>query len=79
LAGYTKAISTLFTLRGFTSPVDLSDPNNAAGIIIMNHKKEEDIAVQHYPLNSAILAKLSTLADRNLMFDMTCLGCFIGV
>ena len=79
LIGYAKAISTLFTLQGFTSPVNLSDPNNAAGIIIMNHKKEEDIAVQQYPLNSAILEKLGTLADRNLMFNMTCLGCFIGV
>ena len=57
LIGYAKAISTLFTLQGFTSPVNLSDPKNAAGIIIMNHKREEDIAVQQYPLNSAILEK----------------------
>ena len=52
----------------------------------MNHKKEEDIAVQQYPLNSAILANLGTMASssflmeskRNLMFDITCLGRFIG-
>ena len=52
----------------------------------MNHQKEEDIAVQRYPLNSEILAKLATMAlsspsmdsKQNLMFDVTCLGHFIG-
>jgi hypothetical protein len=55
-------------------------------MIITNHKKEEDIAVQQYPLNSAILAQLDTMASssssmdskKNLMFDMTCLVGFIG-
>ena len=82
--GYAKAISAFFTLRGFPSPVDLSDPNNAACIKITNHKQEEEIAEQRYPLNSAILAKLETMtlssfsvdSEKNLMFDMTCLGCF---
>ena len=46
LVGYAKAILILFTLRGFPSPVNLSDPNNTGGIIIMNHKREEDITVQ---------------------------------
>ena len=46
LAGYAKAINTLFTLRGFTPPIDLSYPDNWAGMKIMNHQKEEDIAVQ---------------------------------
>ena len=46
LAGYAKAVNTLFTLRGFTSPVDLSDPDNVANMKIMNHQKEEDTAVQ---------------------------------
>ena len=53
---------------------------------IMNHQKEECIVVQRYPLNSAILAKLATMAlssplmdsKKNLVFNMTCLGCFIG-
>jgi hypothetical protein len=53
---------------------------------IMNHQKEEDIAVQQYPLNLEILAKLATMASsspsmdskKNLIFDMTCLGRFIG-
>jgi hypothetical protein len=51
LAGYAKAVNTLFTLRGFPAPVDLSNPDNPAGCKIMNHQKEEDIAVQQYPLN----------------------------
>ena len=86
LAGYAKAVNKLFTLRGFTAPVDLSDPENYTGMKIMNHQKEEDISVQRYPLNSEILAKLATMAssstsmdsEKNLMFDMTCLGRFIG-
>jgi hypothetical protein len=49
---------------------------------ITNHQKEEDIAVQQYPLNLEILAKLSTMeslttsmdSEKNLMFNMTCLG-----
>ena len=53
---------------------------------IINHQKEEDIAVQRYPLSSEILAKLATMASsspymdskKNLMFNMTCLGRFIG-
>jgi len=56
------------------------------GIIITNHGREEDIAMQRYPLNSAILAKLGTIAassrsegsKQNLIFDVTCLGRFIG-
>jgi hypothetical protein len=28
LAGYAKYINTLFTLQGFTFPVDLSNPGN---------------------------------------------------
>ena len=86
LAGYAKAVNRLFTLRGFTAPVDLSDPENWTGMKIMNHQKEEDIAVQRYPLNSEILAKLATMAssspsmdsEKNLLFNMTCLGRFIG-
>ena len=39
VAGYAKAVNTLFTLRGFTSPVELSDPDNLAGIKIINQQK----------------------------------------
>jgi hypothetical protein len=62
LAGYAKAVNILFTLQGFTSPVNLSDPDNCAGMKIMNHQKEEDIAMQQYPLSSEILSKLFTMA-----------------
>ena len=86
LAGYAKAVNKLFTLRGFAAPVDLSDPENPAGVKITNHQKEEDIAFQRYPLNSEILAKLATIAssspsmdsEKNLIFNMTCLGRLIG-
>ena len=40
LAGYAKAVNNLFTLRGFTSPVNFSDPENWAGMKIMNHQKK---------------------------------------
>ncbi len=46
LAGYTKAVNRLFTLQGFVAPVDLSNTENPAGMKIINHQKEEDIAVQ---------------------------------
>jgi hypothetical protein len=86
LVGYAKAILTLFTLRGFPSPINLYDPDNATTMLTTNHKKEEDIAVQQYPLNLEILAQLDTMAssyslmdsEKNLMFNMTCLGRFIG-
>ena len=55
------------------------------GIIITNHAREEDIAIQQCPLNLEILAKLGTTAasshsedsKKNLLFDITCLGRFI--
>ncbi len=39
LAGYAKTVNKLFTLRGFAAPVDLSDPENPAGMKIMNRQK----------------------------------------
>ena len=86
LIGYAKAISILFTLQGFPAPFNPSDPNNMGGIIITNHAREEDIAIQRYPLSLEILAKLGTMAEssssvdakQNLIFDITCLGRFIS-
>jgi hypothetical protein len=40
------------------APVDTSNPNNMAGILINNLVKEEDIARQRSPLDSNIFAKL---------------------
>jgi hypothetical protein len=62
LVGYTKAITNLFTLRGFPALVDPSDPNNMGEIITTNHAREEDIAIQGYPLNLEILANQCTMA-----------------
>jgi hypothetical protein len=56
--GYATSINLLFRLRGMKAPVDTSDPNNMAGILINNLVKEEDIARQHSLLNSNIFAKL---------------------
>ena len=41
-----------------SSLVDTSHPNNMGGIIIANCKREEDIALQRYPLSNAIFAEL---------------------
>ena len=56
LTGYAKAVSTLFKLQGFPPPIDFYDPDNATCMLITNHEKEEEVAVQQYPLNLAILA-----------------------
>ena len=69
LIGYAKAITNLFTLWGFHAPVVPSDPNNFGGIIIINHAREENIAIQRYPLNSEILAKLATMAATSSSID----------
>ena len=39
LVGYATAISTLFTLQGVPSPIDLFDPDNATSMLITKHKK----------------------------------------
>jgi hypothetical protein len=56
--GYATSINLLFRLRGMKAPVDTSDPNNMAGILINNLVKEEDIARQRSLLDSNIFAKL---------------------
>ena len=61
LVGYANAISNLFKLQGFRSPIDLSDPDDYGGTLIINHKREEYIAAQRYPLMSAIFTKLGRL------------------
>jgi len=82
LARYAKAILIIFTLQGFPSPINTSGQNNMGGIIITNHRREEDmIAMQRYP-HSEILAKLGPLSatstsedsEQNLLFDITCLS-----
>jgi hypothetical protein len=68
------------------APVDTSDPNNMAGILINNLVKEEDIARQCSPLDSNIFAKLlqklnvscSPDSEQRTLFDLIALGCYIG-
>lgn len=84
--GYGGAVTLLFHLRGFQSPYDTSDPNNLGAILLSNYKTEEDIAVQRLPLNSAIFAELqrsasatkSNHSEKRVLFNITCLGRFIG-
>ena len=86
LRGYATAVNTLFQLRGYKQPTKLSNPSNMPGIIINNLIKEETVASQRSPLDSAIFAELQWAAssshlhdsDQNLLFDMLTLSHFIG-
>jgi hypothetical protein len=86
LRGYATAVNTLFQLRGFEQPTDLSNPSNMPSIIINNLIKEETVVSQRSPLDSTIFAELQRAAssshscdsDRNLLFDLLTLACFIG-
>ncbi len=53
--GYTKAVNSLFKLRSFSPPADLSNPNNMTVILLNNMLQEEDIARQCAPLDNKIL------------------------
>ncbi len=78
LWGYATTVNTLFQLRGYKQPTELSNPSNMPGIIITNLIKEETVASQRSPLDSTIFAELQQAAssshshdsDRNLLFDM---------
>ncbi len=58
LRGYATAVKTLFQLRGYKQPTELSNPSNMLGIIINNLIKEETVASQCSPLDSTIFAEL---------------------
>ncbi len=84
--GYATSINLLFRLRSMEAPVDTSDPNNMAGILINNLVKEEDIVRQHSLLDSNIFAKLlqklnvscSPDSEQCTLFNLVALGCYIG-
>jgi hypothetical protein len=67
-------------------PIDVADPNNVSGILINNLVKEENIARQRSPLDSAIFAKLllksnvsrSLDSEQRTWFDLVVLGRYIG-
>jgi hypothetical protein len=69
------------------APVDISDPNKMAGILINNLVKEEDIARQHSPLDSNIFTELlrksnvplSPDSEQRTLFDLVALGRYIGL
>jgi hypothetical protein len=83
---YATAVNTLFQLRGFKQPTNLSNPSNMAGIFINNLIKEETVARQHKPSDSTVFAELQRTAssshssdsDQNLLFDILTLAHFIG-
>jgi hypothetical protein len=58
IQGYATSINLLFRLRGMKAPVNTTNPNNMAGILINNLVKEEDIARQRSPLDSNIFIEL---------------------
>ncbi len=66
-------------------PINVADPNNVSGILINNLVKEEDIARQRSPLDSAIFAKLlcksnvscSPDSEQPTLFDLVVMGCYI--
>ncbi len=68
------------------APVNTSDPNNMAGILINNLIKNEDIARQRSPLDSNIFAKLLRKSNvshlpnskQRTLFDLVALSCYIG-
>ena len=84
--GYALAVNTLFRLRGYKPPTELSDRNNMPGIVINNLIKQEDVANQRAPLDNEIFAEINRVAktshsldsDRNLLFDILTFGRFIG-
>ena len=63
LRGYATAVNTLFQLRGYKQPTELSNPSNMPGIIINNLIKEETLASQRSPLDSTIFTELQLAAS----------------
>ncbi len=63
LRGYTTPVNTLFQLRGYKQPTELSNPSNMPGIIINNLIKEETMASQRSPLDSTFFAELQQAAS----------------
>ncbi len=69
LRGYATAVKTLFQLRGYKQPTELSNPSNMPGIIINNLIKEETVASQHSPLDSTIFTELQQAASPSHSHD----------
>jgi hypothetical protein len=63
--GYVEAINTLFRLRQFDIPADLSDRTNICFKIIHAREKEENIARQRSPITREMFAALLDLAKKS--------------
>ena len=63
--GYAKAINTLFHLRHFNIPADLSDRTNMCYKIILAREREENIARQRSPISREMFAALFDLAKKS--------------
>jgi hypothetical protein len=67
-------------------PINVAGPNNVSGILVNNLVKEEDIARQRIPFDSAIFAELlrksnvscSLDSEQRTLFDLVVLGRYIG-
>ncbi len=86
MRGYASSINLLFKLQDMKPPINVANPNNVSGILINNLVKEQDIARQCSPLDSAIFAELlrksnescSLDSEQCTLFDLVVLGRYIG-
>ena len=78
--GYAESINTLFRLREFPVPVDLSNKNNMCTRLIDALENEEVIAKQRNPITNEMFASMEKLARESpkdsaisTIFDFFCL------
>jgi hypothetical protein len=69
LRGYVESINSLFCLRNFPIPGNLSDQANMCAKIITARKKEENIANQRSPITREMFAPLLDTASKSNCID----------
>jgi hypothetical protein len=79
VCGYTVSINTLFQLRNFPIPGDLSDKENTCSKIITAQERKEDIAKQRSPITKEMFAAMADKAKtsekdsvQSVLFDWFC-------
>jgi hypothetical protein len=65
LCGYVEAANTLFCLRHFDIPADLSDRTNMCFKIIHAREKEENVARQQSPITREMFSALLDVAEKS--------------
>ena len=70
VCGYVEAINTLFCLRHFDIPADLSDHTNMCFKIIHAREREENIARHRSPITREMFAALLELAKKSPVDSM---------